>query len=41
MAYTLSDSELDHICERSEATCNCDCYHCEAFWANQRYHNEG
>lgn len=40
MAYIISDSELERICERSEQTCNCDCYHCEAYWANYKYHND-
>jgi len=38
MAYVLSDSELDKICERSQ-DCGCDCIRCEAFAANVRYHN--
>lgn len=36
----LSDSQLDAMCERSEGLCGCDCIHCEAFAANQRYHYE-
>ena len=36
----LSDSQLDAICERSEGLCGNDCMRCEAFAANQRYHEE-
>lgn len=38
MAYVLTDFQLDAICERSPH-CGCDCRRCEAFAANQRYHN--
>lgn len=37
MAYTLSDSQLEQICERSPE-CGCDCMRCQAFAANMRYH---
>ena len=39
MAYTLTDEQLDRICERSEGLCGCNCQKCEAFWANYRYNN--
>lgn len=37
---SLSDSQLDAICERSGDTCGCHCASCEAFAANRRYHEE-
>ena len=39
MAFVLSDYEFERICERSELTCGHNCRTCEAFQANQRYHN--
>lgn len=39
MAFVLSDYEFERICERSELTCGHNCMTCEAFQANQRYHN--
>lgn len=39
MAYVLDDFQLEAICERSEGLCGCNCIKCEAFAANQRYHN--
>lgn len=39
MAYTLTDKQLDRICEHSAGLCGCKCYNCEAFAANWRYNN--
>lgn len=39
MAYVLDDFQLESICERSGDFCGCHCVTCEAFAANQRYHN--
>lgn len=39
MAYVLTDEQLERICERSGDFCGCHCITCEAFAANQRYHN--
>lgn len=39
MAYVLDDFQLAKICERSGDFCGCQCISCEAFAANQRYHN--
>lgn len=39
MAYVLDDFQLERICERSAGLCGYNCIRCEAFAANQRYHN--
>lgn len=38
MAFTLSDTQLEQICERSEQFCGLDCARCQAMAANIRYH---
>lgn len=38
MAYVLDDFQLERICDRSP-DCGCNCMKCEAFAANQRFHN--
>ena len=35
---SLSDAQLEAICERSEGMCGNDCMRCQAFAANMRYH---
>ena len=37
---TITDAQLDAICERSGDMCGCKCASCEAFAANMRYHKE-
>lgn len=39
MAYVLDDFQLEAICERSNGMCGLRCASCQAFAANQRYHN--
>lgn len=39
MAYVLDDFQLEAICERSGDMCGLHCASCQAFAANQRYHN--
>ena len=38
MAYVLDDFQLERICY-SSLYCGCNCIRCEAFAANQRFHN--
>ena len=38
MAYVLDDFQLERICYRSQ-DCGRKCIRCEAFAANQRFHN--
>ena len=40
MAFVLSDSEFERICERSEGLCGRNCRQCEAFQANLKYHEQ-
>lgn len=40
MAFTLSDTQLEQICERSEKFCGLDCARCQAMAANIRYHQQ-
>lgn len=38
MAYVLDDFQLERICDHYP-DCGCNCIRCEAFAANQRFHN--
>ena len=39
MAFVLTDTQFEAVCERSELTCGHNCRTCEAFQANQRWHD--